>query len=278
MNVVERCQVDLEELGLRPGVVISAVLAKKPHAASVLESRLDAAAKKEAPYADFLADLLRIEVVARDDAGRAKRLHHARLPFLRTLESFDFGFQPSVDKRLVKELGTLSFIAGGQNLLLGPPGVGKTHLAVGLCDTAIARGESVLFVRAGQLMEDLRRAQALNRLEHRLRYYAKPKLLVIDEFGVWPYDRLAANALFGLIAARYEWGSVILTSNRGFADWGDVLGDPVVASAVLDRLLHHSHVLNIKGESYRLREKKKSGLFPSALVGIKPTRQEVTTK
>ncbi|WP_034415680.1 ATP-binding protein, partial [Deinococcus marmoris] len=133
----------------------------------------------------------------------------------------------------------------------------------------------VLFVRAGQLLEDLRKAQAIHRLEQRLRWYAKPKLLVIDEFGVWPYDRLAANALFGLIAARYERGSVILTSNKGFTDWGDVLGDAVVASAILDRLLHHSHVLNIKGESYRLREKRKSGLFPSSLIGMSETNQEV---
>lgn len=263
MIAVERCRDDLLALGL-------------PHAASLLESRLDAAAKKELPYADFLADLLRIEVTARDEEGRARRLKQARLPFLRSLEHFDFAFQPSVDKRLVKELSTLSFAADGQNvILLGPPGVGKTHLAVGLGMAAITHGESVLFVRAGQLMEDLRKAQALNRLEHRLRYYAKPKLLIIDEFGVWPYDRLAANALFGLIAARYERGSVILTANKGFADWGEVLGDPVVASAILDRLLHHSHVLNIKGESYRLREKKKSGLFPSALLGNSEASQEV---
>jgi DNA replication protein DnaC len=110
-------------------------------------------------------------------------------------------------------------------------------------------------------MEDLRRAQAEHRLDRRLRVYLAPRVLIIDEFGVWPYDRSAATALFTLISARYERGSVILTSNKGFAEWGEVLGDPVVAAAILDRLLHHSHVLNIRGESYRLREKKRAGFF-----------------
>ena len=149
------------------------------------------------------------------------------------------------------------------------PGVGKTHLAVALGIKAIEAGHGVYFARAHDLLEDLRRAQEEHRLDRRMRVYLAPKVLIIDEFGVWPYDRPAATALFALISARYERGSIILTSNKGFGEWGEVLGDPVIAAAILDRLLHHSHVLNIRGESYRLREKKRAGIF-----GIPPPSAE----
>jgi DNA replication protein DnaC len=236
-------------------------------AASVLESRLEAAAKAQLPYAEFLADLLGAEAAARRERYLVTRTRLAHLPFHRTLGEFDFRFQPSIDERQVRELATLAFAAEAANvLLLGPPGVGKTHLAVALGIAAINHGYGVYLVRAHELLEDLRRAQAEHRLDRRLRVYLAPKVLIIDEFGVWPYDRLAATALFALISARYERGSIILTSNKGFAEWGEVLGDTVIATAILDRLLHHSHVLNIRGESYRLREKKRAGLFAGPLL------------
>lgn len=134
-------------------------------------------------------------------------------------------------------------------------------LSVGLGLKAIEQGFGVYFVRAHELIEDLRKAQAENRLDKRMRVYTAPRVLIIDEFGVWPYDRQAATALFALVSARYERGSIILTSNKGFSEWGEVLGDAVIATAILDRLLHHSHVINIRGESYRLREKKRAGFF-----------------
>jgi DNA replication protein DnaC len=252
MIALEQARQYLEQLGLA-------------QAAAVLDSRLEAASKREAPYAELLADRLGAE---------ATRLAH--LPFQRTLAQFDFAFQPSVDQRQVRELATMAFVAETANvLLLGPPGVGKTHLAVALGLQAIEQGHGVYFARAHDLMEDLRRAQAEHRLDRRLRVYLAPKVLIIDEFGVWPYDRSAATALFTLISARYERGSVILTSNKGFAEWGEVLGDPVVAAAILDRLLHHSHVLNIRGESYRLREKKRSGFFgPPSTPPTRPARPD----
>jgi len=239
-------------------------------AAEMLDSRLDSAAQRQLPYPEFLADLLGIEVQARRDRYLKARTRLAHFPFLRTLEQFDFNFQPSIDQRLVKELATMAFIADATNaVFLGPPGVGKTHLCVALGIRALEQGHSVYFVRAHNLMEDLRLAQAEHRLDRRMRVYTAPRLLIIDEFGVWPYDRTAATALFSLISARYERGSILLTSNKGFAEWGEVLGDSVVASAILDRLLHHSHVVNIRGDSYRLKEKKRAGL----LTTIQPERE-----
>lgn len=252
MIALEKARLHLEQLGLA-------------QAAEVLDSRLEQAARKELSYVDFLVDLLSVEAVARRERYLKARTRLAHLPFHRTLEQFDFSFQPSIDERLVRELATLSFVNDAANvILLGPPGVGKTHLAVALGLRAIEAGFGVYFVRAHQLLEDLRQAQAEHRLDRRLRIYLAPKVLIIDEFGVWPIDRTAATAFFALISARYERGSVILTSNKAFVEWGEALGDSVVATAILDRLLHHSHVLNIRGESYRLREKKRAGLFGGA--------------
>jgi len=263
MIALEQARQYLEQLGLA-------------QAAAVLDSRLEAASKREAPYAELLADLLGAEAAARRARYLTTRTRLAHLPFQRTLAQFDFAFQPSVDQRQVRELATMAFVAETANvLLLGPPGVGKTHLAVALGLQAIEQGHGVYFARAHDLMEDLRRAQAEHRLDRRLRVYLAPKVLIIDEFGVWPYDRSAATALFTLISARYERGSVILTSNKGFAEWGEVLGDPVVAAAILDRLLQHSHVLNIRGESYRFREKKRSGFFgPPSTPPTRPARPD----
>jgi DNA replication protein DnaC len=159
-------------------------------------------------------------------------------------------------------LATLRFVAQAENVLfLGPPGTGKTHLAIALGVRAISQGISVSFVGLADLLDQLHRDAKEDRLAHRLQMLCRPKLLILDEMGYFPLDRLAAQFLFQLVSRRYLKASLVLTSNKSYGDWGEVLADPVLASAILDRLLHHSTTVNIRGQSYRLREKKQAGVF-----------------
>lgn len=230
--------------------------------ADQIDGFLQDAAKQQWGYDEFLRQLLEAELASKQDKRTEMGTRMARFPFVKTLESFDFAYQPSIDAKRVKELAACRWVANGENiLLLGPPGVGKTHLAVGLGIEAIRRGYRTLFIGAQALIASLARAHNENRLEDKLKQYCQPKLLVIDEIGYIPIDRLGANLFFQLISRRYERGAMIMTSNQPYSNWGEIFGDQVIASAILDRVLHHAISISIKGESYRLKEKLKAGLL-----------------
>jgi DNA replication protein DnaC len=239
-----------------------------------LDGLLEEAAQRQLNLRETLAWLCAAEVASKEQRRLSMAMTIARFPFVRTMEGFEFEAQPSIDPGKIRDLATCRWVANGDNLvLLGPPGVGKTHLEVALGREAVARGYTVQFTTAMELLGSLVKGQQQGTLEARLAQYSKPKLLIIDELGYLPLEPQAGHLFFQLISRRYEQGSVLISSNRPVDEWDEVFGDQVVAAAILDRLMHHSHVVTIRGDSYRLREKRRAGLFRppaggSSLAGI----------
>jgi len=226
------------------------------HLGQALPTLLDEARQQQVSYETFLYRALAVEAQARHQRLLQRRSQAAHLPARKTLDAFDFSFQPSLSERQVRELASLSFVQTATNIVvLGPPGVGKTHIAVSLAWRTIEAGHSAFFTTLTALAEDLDAAGRKDTLRKRLRFYARPQVLVIDEIGYTRLSARQAQLIFELVNARYESGSLILTINKSFGEWGPLLGNDILASALFDQLLHHAEIFTINGPSYRMKER-----------------------
>jgi DNA replication protein DnaC len=226
-----------------------------PGSLEVVDSLMERLDRGTVSAAEAMEQLLSAQVALKRERRLSLAMTASHLPCLKRLDSFDFTFQPSIDRTQILNLHELTFVERKENvILLGPAGVGKTHLAISLAVAAMERGNRVYFTTLSNLVISLAEAERQGRLRERLSLFRNPALLVVDEIGYLPIPDNGTNLFFQVVNARYERGSMVLTSNKSFKEWGDVFGDAVAASAMLDRLLHHCHLVNIRGNSYRLRQ------------------------
>ena len=222
----------------------------------IYPSYIDIAVKDNKSLTELLLELTKKEIEYRDERASQIQVTVSAFPYKKEISDFDFDYQPSINKQEILELNTLGFLERHENILfVGPSGVGKTHLATSIGITAAKKRYSVYFISCHDLITQLNKAHYENKLEARIKHFCRYELLIIDEIGYLPVDKQGANLFFQLIAKRYEKHSTIITTNQTFNKWGEVFSDNVLANAILDRLLHHSCVINIKGNSYRIKDK-----------------------
>jgi DNA replication protein DnaC len=230
---------------------------KMSNTLQIIDNYLEQAVKDDVNIIDVLDHIFSEEAKSKRKRAYEKQLQMSGFPIKKALEDFDFAFQPSIDKKQIDELATMRFLENAENIVfLGPPGVGKTHLATALGMIAASHRASTYYVNCHNLIEQLKKAHFENRLSEKLRLLSRYRLLIIDEIGYLPMDIHGANLFFQLVTRRYEKVSTVFTSNKAFSGWNEVFADVTIASAILDRVLHHATVINIKGESYRLKERK----------------------
>lgn len=220
-----------------------------------IDNYIDLITSKKLDLVDGLYKLTELEISTLEQKKIAHAIQFAGFPSVKTFSDFDFSYQPSLNKDEILDFKNLRFIENNENILfIGSPGVGKTHLAIAIGVETASNNKSTYFINCNDLIQSLKKAFLQNRLEEKLRALAKYKLLIIDEIGYLPIDVEAANLLFQLINKRYEKHSTIITTNKPFSKWGELFGDSMIANAILDRLLHHSHVISISGKSYRTKD------------------------